>query len=68
MEYPTQHSEDEIFKRIKADLISYNDNNAIKATTRVKFRLVFIRRDGDNLKEEVRFQSQAQIILDETTS
>lgn len=66
IEYPTQHSEDEILKRIKADLISDNDNNAIKDTTQVKFRLVFIRREGDSLKEEVKFQSQPQVILGET--
>ena len=68
MEYPTQHSEDEIFKRIKADLISDNDNNVIKDTRWVRFRLVFIRREGVSLKEEVKFESQAQVIVDETVS
>ena len=68
MEYPTQHSEDEIFKRIKADLISENENNVLKGTAHIQFRLVFIRREGDNLKEEVTFQSQARVILDETVS
>ena len=66
MEYPTQHSEDEILKRIKADLISDNDNSVLKDTAQVQFRLVFIRREGDGLKEEVKFQSQPQVILDET--
>ncbi len=68
MEFPTQHSEDEIFKRIKADIISRKENNLLKDTAQVQFRLVFIRREGDALKEEVEFQSQAQTILDETAS
>jgi len=68
MEYPTQHSEDEILKRIKTDLILNNDNSVLKNTTKVQFRLVFIRREGDSLKEEIKFQSQPQVILDEIVS
>ena len=68
MEYPTRHSEDEILKRIKTDLILNNDNSVLKNTTKVQFRLVFIRREGDSLKEEIKFQSQPQVILDEIVS
>jgi len=68
MEYPTRHSEDEILKRIKADIISDKDNLNLKETTQVQFRLVFIRREGDSLKEEVKFQSKTQVIIDEIVS
>lgn len=62
IEYPTQHSEDEIFKRIKAELRSSMSTNP---AAQVKFRLLFIHREGEDLKEQVNYQSQAQIIFDE---
>lgn len=63
MDYPTQHSEDEIFKRIKADIISVTDEARTIENKQVKFRLIFIQREGENLKEQIRYESQVQAIL-----
>ena len=60
LENPTAHSEEEIFKRIKAELGVDNDKGAL-----VKFRLLFIHREGDKLKEEVEYESQLQVIAED---
>lgn len=52
MMQPTEHSQQEIFSRIRADL----ERNSI-TTTYLKFRLVFISRDGDTLQKEILFVS-----------
>jgi len=65
IDYPTQHSEDEIFRRIKADVVENKENNFPVDIAKVKFRLVFIRREGKQLKEEVRFESQVRSIINE---
>ena len=57
MEYPTQHSEDEIFKRLIFELNSKPFSLATKDKTHVQFRLVLIRREGDELREEATYQS-----------
>lgn len=51
----TQHSENEIFKRIEKDLLQRNET-----TDKIflQFRLLFIHRQGINLKSEVLFISQ----------
>lgn len=65
MEYPNQHSEDEIFNRIKAALkLSMSPSSAAQ----VKFRLVFISRQGGVLKEQVRYESQFRPVFDELLS
>jgi len=67
MEVKTKHSEDEIFKRIKADIITEKKDKPLKGTEQIQFRLVFIRREGDELKEEIKFESKIQTIFDEMT-
>ena len=60
LENPTAHSEKEIFKRIKAELVADNDKEAL-----LKFRLLFIHREGDELKEKVEYESQPQVIVED---
>jgi hypothetical protein len=56
MDYPTQHSEDELFRRIAADLARAPHAGALAPW--VRFRLVFVSRDGEALQSEVRYQSE----------
>ncbi len=49
---PTDHSQDELFRRIAADLASDPDTLAW-----LSFRLAFLRREGDALEREVLYQS-----------
>ena len=63
IEHPSQHSEDEIFKRIKADIIANKKIYNLNETTQIQFRLVFIRREGDVLKEKIEFQSRHQTVI-----
>ncbi len=47
---PTHHSENEIFKRIRTDITqNYIDQ--------IQFRLVFIKREGNNLEKQIMFTS-----------
>lgn len=54
VEYPTAHSSEQIFRRIAADLID------ARATDRLQFRLVFVSRDGEALRREVRYVSESR--------
>jgi len=56
---PTDHSQDEIFRRIAADLFSGPD-----ATSWLSFRLVFLGRQGDAIEREVLFQSAPRRLQD----
>ena len=49
---PTDHSQDEIFRRIAADLAREPD-----AESWLSFRLVFLSREGDAIDSEVLYQS-----------
>lgn len=53
-----QHSEDELFKRIAADLPSYPEHPWLG------FRLVFVRREGEAMVEEVMFQPAPRLLAD----
>jgi len=55
IEFPTQHSENEIFKRIATELL--NSPNSAKEPF-FQFRLIFIRREGERLIEEILYQSK----------
>jgi hypothetical protein len=52
---PTDHSQDEIFRRIAADLARRPDVAALEPW--LSFRLVFLSREGDAVDREVLFQS-----------
>ena len=55
---PTAHSQDEIFRRIAADL------GGDAPEPWLSFRLVFVSRDGDQIDREVLFQSAPRRIAD----
>lgn len=62
MEYPTKHSENEIFKRIVKDIALKDVELDVKW---VKFRLMFIRREENELVEEIQYESELRLISNE---
>ena len=56
------HSEQEIFKRIKNDLLQKHQS---LTASHFQFRLVFVQRQGKELKEEVAFISRIQAVASE---
>jgi len=56
---PTDHSQDEIFRRIAADLAAQPDLGEW-----LSFRLVFLRREGEAVEREVLFQSAPRRLQD----
>jgi len=59
LQQPTQHSEDEILKRIIAELRANNINRSV-AVTHVQFRLLLIQRQNARLRQQVVFRSRIQ--------
>ncbi|CAN5520106.1 hypothetical protein BH10PSE3_BH10PSE3_15020 [soil metagenome] len=59
---PTDHSQDEIFRRIAADLARQSDAEALPAW--LSFRLVFLSREGEAIDSEVLFQSAPRLRRD----
>ena len=55
MDQSTDHSQDEIFQRIAADLARQPDAATLKPW--LSFRLVFLSREGETVDQEVLFQS-----------
>jgi hypothetical protein len=55
MDQPTDHSQDEIFRRIAADLARQPDAASLPAW--LSFRLVFLSRESETIGSEVLFQS-----------
>lgn len=60
VEYPTVHSAQQIFRRIAADLTD------AEPAARLQFRLVFVSRDGNSLKRETYYVSDARPISEIT--
>lgn len=58
IDYPTQHSEDEIMQRIITQLIRDMDNTELSSACFLQFRLVFVKRSEGRLEESVLFQSR----------
>lgn len=58
VDQPTAHSEDEIFRRIAADLA--REPNAADLPPWLSVRLVFVRREGDDLVRETLFTAEAR--------
>lgn len=52
MQHQSEHAQQEIFNRIKADLA----RNSITASY-LQFRLVFVSREGETLQKEILFIS-----------
>ena len=57
---PTKHSEDEILKRIQADIVK---DDATHDATHVQFRLVLVERRGELLTEEIVFHSRVEPLM-----
>lgn len=60
LEHPTRHSEDEILKRIEA---GFKDVNAhVVTATHLQFRLLVVRREGQQLQHELVFMSRIRAL------
>jgi hypothetical protein len=57
---PTDHGQDEIFRRIAADLARRADSAALGAW--LSFRLVFLGREGEVIDREALFQSAPRML------
>lgn len=62
IQQPTAHSEDEIFRRLAADLARQPDAGALKPW--LSFRLVFLSREGDDLVETELFRAKPRRLAD----
>ena len=60
LEFPTQHSEDEILKRIEAELKSHSLATHVMTATHLQFRLLVIKRQDSQLHQAVVFHSRIQ--------
>ena len=54
LDYPTQHSEDEILKRIAHELLN---TEVVCDETYLQFRLILIKREGEGLRQEQVYDS-----------
>ena len=62
IDHPTDHSQDEIFRRIAADLARRPDAATLPAW--LSFRLVFLSREDEAIDSEVLFQSAPRLRRD----
>jgi len=58
-----QHSENEILKRIKNDLIHRKNDVNILNTTHLQFRLIFVQRQEKELHNEIIFISHTEALF-----
>jgi len=66
MEHPTQHSEDEILKRILVELNSHSLATNVMSATHLQFRLLVIKRQDSQLQQSVSFHSRIQPLSGQT--
>ncbi len=66
IENPTQHSEDEILKRITAELKKHSLATSVMTATHLQFRLLVIKRQDAQLQQSVTFQSRIQPLSGQT--
>jgi glutamine synthetase len=59
LQQPTKHSEDEILKRIVADLRA-DVSNPCEIATHLQFRLLLVQREGSELQQGIVFHSRIQ--------
>lgn len=62
MDQPTDHSRDEIFKRIAADLARLPQGDA--AGDWLSFRLVFVSREDETVSREELYRSEPRRLAD----
>lgn len=60
LENPTQHSENEILNRIKADLLSNKSNEELPTATHLQFRLLLVQRQASEITQEIVFYSRME--------
>lgn len=60
LQQPTQHSEDEILKRIEHDLKTVSLVSAQETATHIQFRLLLVQRVDSELQQTVAFHSRIQ--------
>lgn len=60
LENPTQHSEDEILNRIKADLVANESHETLTTATHLQFRLLLVQRQASEITREVVFYSRME--------
>ena len=68
IDQPTQHSEDEILKRIINDLVGDVSNIQLNSATHLQFRLLVVERIGTELEQEVFFYSRIEPLPDRDAS
>lgn len=59
MEQPTVHSENEILKRIRHELMN-TPGASVSGATSLQFRLLLVQRQGSTLQESVVFHSRVE--------
>lgn len=59
MEGPNAHAHEEIFRRVRADVIQAGAVSPVL----LQFRLVFVSREGAQLMREVTYQSEARALI-----
>jgi hypothetical protein len=67
LQQPTKHSEDEILKRIVADLQA-DVANPLIAASHLQFRLLLIQREDSTLQQKVVFHSRIQNITEQNVA
>ena len=60
IEQPTWHSEQEILKRILEEIKTNTEDNNSKTVTHFIFRLLTVHRQGEELQQEIVFNSSVQ--------
>jgi len=68
LQQPTQHSEDEILKRIAAELTVDPVDSVATAATHLQFRLLLIQRQDTRLHKKVVFYSRIQSLAAQDTT
>ncbi len=68
LQRPTQHSEDEILKRIMRDLKADPINPTAQTMTYLQFRLLLIERKGTQLQKNVVFRSRIELLNRQSVS
>ncbi len=66
VQQPTQHSEDEILKRIITEIKVNNSKSAV-AVTHLQFRLLLVQRQDSRLQQQVVFYSRIQPLFTQDT-
>ena len=67
VDYPTRHSEDEIWQRIACQLLRDMTDAELSVPTFLQFRLVFVKRSEGYLEQTVLFHSRIESLSGKTS-